>query len=200
MKIKIILFALLLSSRIVFPQGYFFGAMVGGGWGHIQDNILFSGQQPEDYLHSFNFSLNVSHSVSYKSVIPVISYNAGLAYQSFSLTDTTTMSLIKLPIGLELQFGKKFQFLCGLGIFGEYYNHKNIYPDEVYTKFQFGLNADLGFNYRINEDCSIFIKLIKDYGMTTFEKEYLPNHFAPPSEENCFLNSTNINFGFNLLY
>ncbi|MGD0712280.1 MAG: hypothetical protein ABR968_13985 [Bacteroidales bacterium] len=197
MKIKIILVALLLSSRIVFSQGYFFGAMAGYGRCY-NDQIPFNGPLYKDYINILNLSLSVSHSVKYKKVIPIISYYSGLSYQSFFPTDST-MSLIKLPIGLELQSGKKFQFLFGFGIFGEYNIHRNINQPGVYTKFQFGLNADLGFNYRINEEYSIFIKLIEDVGLTTFYKE--PSYYMGgqlfSGYDNYFLNNTNINLGFN---
>jgi hypothetical protein len=191
MKIKIILVALLLSSRIVFSQGYSFSAMAGYGRCWENDDIPFNGFIYEKYTNIFNLSLSVSHCVEYKTILPAISYSSGLYYQSF-FPSKPTVSLIKLPIGFDFQFGQKFQFLFGFGIFSEYViNTRNInnyngnYTNGVYTNFQLGLNADIGFNYRINEKYSIFIKVIGDYGLTTFYKETIPNLPHPPPNQNA---------------
>ena len=204
MKIKIILVALLLSSRIGFSQGYSFSGMTGYGWGSTDPSFLIR-QRGDEFANIFNLSLSVSHCVEYKTLLPAISYSSGLYYQSF-FPSKPTVSLIKLPIGFDFLFGKKFQFLFGFGIFSEYViNTRNInnyngnYNNGVYTNFQLGLNADIGFNYRINEKYSIFIKVIEDLGITTFYKE--PYYSPVPGiglegYANYFLNSTNINLGF----
>ena len=192
MKTKILLFLLLLSTKLVFSQSFYLGAMSGYGRSYIDNESCF--KNLFDKFASNTYSL--SFIASYKPKNPIISFNSGLSCKLFLLKDRTSFSFLKLPVGFDLQIGNKFQFLCGIGVFGQTFINKNVEQYYDYTKFQGGIYADLGFDYLINEKFSIFLKVLKDFDMTSFDSERTYNHMGMSSEtESYFLYSTDINLG-----
>lgn len=117
----------------------------------------------------------------------MLSFNTGLDYdrrtEAFYNSFTAEFGYLRIPLGLDLIIGKKFQFIAGGGGSASYLiSHSNVFKG--LNKLQLGVYFDLGIAYQITEKyhISLIYKRTLDMIASIKYSRYSPGG-APYSEE-----------------
>ena len=121
---------------------------------------------PNDEVLSGFFSLGVS--AFYRPERALVRFTGGIAYQSLQ-RDPLEMQLLRLPLGIEIVMGRKFQLLPGAGLYGSVLlRQQGIEPAFAKTlrNLHAGWYASLGAGYNFNEEFMLSISLRNGMGLT----------------------------------
>ena len=150
-----------LTAQYLIAQNFEVGAEFSYGKTSIDKDKSYKNIFEEGPLNNFNFGFSAS-SNPHKSVLFV---NSGLLYHRV-YDQKNSFNFIKLPIGLDLAFGKRLKLFFGGGAYlnwlfltrWHYYNG----PPELHD-LQIGLYCDLGLRYQIDRNWSINLKIRMEF-------------------------------------
>ena len=104
-----------------------------------------------------------------------ISIKSGLIYIQMISNDLNNLKIIQLPIGADIQLGKKKHFIIGGGLYFNYLMSNKI-TDITFQNNQIGLYANIGLLFPINTKMSIDFKVLYGYDLT---KIYTEESYSP---------------------
>jgi hypothetical protein len=147
-----------------------------------------------------NFNIGIIGSFNPKTT--VLFFNTGLFYQQ-KADNESLLNYFKIPLGINIEPGKKFRVMFGGGFYLSYLFLTSGYvnPDLASSKndFQVGAYADIGFKYQIATSWNIFVKMQLDFDLSALYKQSIPQHYGATVYQNIKSYDYLINIGFNYL-
>jgi hypothetical protein len=148
---------MILTTQYLFSQNIEVGAEFSYGKSSLHNDPIFENIFEEGPLNNFNLGFSVS-SNPHKSVLFL---NSSILYHRV-YDEKNSFNFIKLPLGMDLAFGKKLKVLFGGGgylnwLFLTRWNYYNGDPD--IHNFQIGLYGNLGLKYQVNRYWSVLLKI-----------------------------------------
>ncbi len=164
---KRILLVIVLAGLIspVLAQQWGFILEQGFGRSEIAHATTHMVNPNDDVLPGF-FSLGVS--AFYRPERALVRFTGGIAYQSLQ-RDPLEMQLLRLPLGVEIVMGRKFQLMPGAGLYGSVLlRQQGVEPsfEKTLRNLHAGWYAGLGAGYNFNEEFMLSISLRNGMGLT----------------------------------
>jgi hypothetical protein len=191
MRKYLIFFILIISIKSSYSQYCNIGLETGYGIAEIDQ---YSESHFKDLSHNDPNYFSFSFLFSYKPIKPMFNLNSGLIFKKIDFV-YPTYYLFKLPIGLEFQIGRKFQFIFGPALYTQLLTNKNNEPNIKYSILQLGYHFDFGFKYFVNDKYSIFIKAEREQDLTKLYSWTYENHAGTFSTDNYNLYGVKISAG-----
>ena len=190
---KLILFLLINFFAILYSysQNTFIGASFGYGSGYLSNQAKFIQLFSEDVIDNYEFS----GLVSYKPRKTVFSINSGITYQMFSLQGEH-LRFLRIPLELDFQFGKKYYFLIGFGLYAQSFTNSSMEINYEFSDFQAGFNTKIGIGYVLNDKYSFCVKVPKDNEISGLYREEKPTHSGSVDYENIYSFKYSLNICF----
>lgn len=163
--ILLILFNVMLAIS-GYSQSTRVGAYLGYGSGYFNDIAHFEYLFNDNSFNNFEFSGLVSHKPSKHSY----SIQSGITYQILESPDQQ-YSFLKVPLGIEVEIGKQYQFLFGLGLYIQAFLNSTQKTYYEFSDYQAGFNLNFGTGYVLNDKYTLFIKFRKDNDITKLYTE-----------------------------
>lgn len=154
-----------LATQYSSSQNFEVGAEFSYGKTFIESYINYKDLFQEDPINHYDFGFSASYN-PHKSVLFV---NSGLLFHRV-FDQANSLNFFKIPIGMDLAFGKRLKFFFGGGTYINWlfhttggYSHKPPYTHDIII----GLYCDLGVRYRIVNDWSIYLKTRMEFDQST---------------------------------
>ena len=131
----------------------------------IESYINYKDLFSEDPINNFNFGFSASYN-PHQSVLFV---NSGLLFKRVYDQDNS-LNFFKIPIGMDLAFGKRLKIFFGGGTYINWLFHTTgSYSQEPPNTHNIiiGLYCDLGVRYLIVNDWSIYLKTRMEFDQST---------------------------------
>jgi hypothetical protein len=154
---------MVLTSHYLLAQNIEVGAEFSYGKTSIDEGHTFENIFEEGPLNNINLGFSVS-SNPHKSVLFI---NSGMLYHRV-YDEKNSFNFIKLPIGMDLVFGKKLKLFFGGGAYLNwlFLTRWNYYAPPDLHNFQLGLYCDLGLRYQVDRFWSILLKFRMEFDQT----------------------------------
>lgn len=154
-----------LATQYLSSQNFEVGAEFSYGQTFIESYINFKDLFKEDPINHFDMGFSASFNPQ-KSVLFV---NSGLLFHRV-IDQGNSLNFLKIPIGIDLAFGKRLKLLFGGGTYINWlFLTTGSYSQEPPDKHDIiiGLYCDLGVRYRIVNDWSIYLKTRMEFDQST---------------------------------
>lgn len=198
MKRCFVIFFLFFCIQKSYAQHFELGGEFGYGKTTFDDYLYFRDLFGE---YSEN-NLNIGIIASFNPKTTILFFNTGIFYQQ-KADHESLLNFFKLPLGFDVEPGKKFRVMFGGGFYLSYLflTSGNVNPDLASSKsdFQVGAYADIGFKYQIVSRWNIFAKMQLDFDLSALYKKSIPQHFGVTEYRSIKSYDYSINIGFNYL-
>ncbi len=192
---KKIIFLFLINYLVVnhsYSQSTNVGASLGYGAGYFANIARIENFFEESAYSNYEFS----GLVSFKALKPPFSVGTGITFQLLTSPERR-YSFFKVPIGLDFEIGKKYQFLFGFGLYVQTFVSSNQKTYYEFEDLQAGFNVNMGFGYVLKDKYSFFLKIRKDNDFSKLYTEEVPSHFNR-NYQNIYAYKYNVAIGFSI--
>ena len=197
MKNVIKLIFLFLFIQSLNAQSFEIGGEAGYGKTTFDDKIRVSNL----FGNSAGNNIICGLTCTLKPKITDLTFNTGLFYQRKG--NSPVFEFFKIPLGINVEPGKKVKFLIGGGLYMSYLFMISGSPDPEInsSKYDFllGLCLRSGIKYQITTQWNIYLQLQVDFDLTPTYRESIPNQLGGSNYQDIRAYDYTINFGFKYL-